>query len=120
MGVAIVGPRADRESAAADLADDVVAFDQRGCLSPRLVFALGDAGGLAEALAEALDSEVPLGIVTQEERAEAARWIQALAFAGAVKRGPGGVVGVGDGIFIPPTGRHVQIIPSSMDAMKER
>jgi acyl-CoA reductase-like NAD-dependent aldehyde dehydrogenase len=120
MGVAIVGEDADLDAAAADLADDIVVFDQRGCLSPRLIFALGDAGGLASALSEALDSEVPLGTLTEEERAESARFIQALAFSGVVKASPGGVVGVGDGVFIPPTGRHVQIIPSTVAMMRER
>lgn len=118
MGVAIVGKGADIDAAAADLADDIVVFDQRGCLSPRLIFALGNANDLGGALSEALDSEVPLGTLTQQEQTEAARWIQSLAFSGWVKAGPGGVVGVADGLFIPPSGRHVQILPSTMESLK--
>src|SRR5208283_100464 len=35
MGIAIVSAQARLEAAADSLAEDVVAFDQRGCLSPR-------------------------------------------------------------------------------------
>ena len=55
FGVAIVGPELDLSSAARALARDVVPFDQRGCLSPRMVLVVGDAGrGLA--LRDALDA----------------------------------------------------------------
>lgn len=44
FGVAVIGPSADPERAAQALARDVIAFDQRGCLSPRILLIEGDAG----------------------------------------------------------------------------
>ena len=66
IGVAVVG-KVDSD-AAAELADAVAAFDQRGCVSPQHVFVLGP-GALAEQLAEgiaarlsALHEELPPGV----------------------------------------------------------
>ena len=123
MGVGVVGERAEIELAAAALASDIVAFDQRGCLSPRVVFCIGDparARALGSALSSALDSEAPLGVVTEEERTEAARWIQAMSFSGIVQSGKGGIVGVSSAVAIPPSGRHVHVVACNRDVAKER
>lgn len=107
-------------SNAEGLADDVVAFDQRGCLSPRLVLVEGElerarafAGVLSEALTRRARS-VPRGEVPEEVAAEAARWQSALAYAGEVLGGSDHVVGV-LGRFradaLPPPYRHVLIAP---------
>lgn len=61
MGVAVVGRGVPAESAASALAAAVAVFDQRGCVSPHQVFALGPLGGtewateLAGSLAAALE-----------------------------------------------------------------
>lgn len=52
--LAVVGGEADFRDAAEGLARDIALFDQRGCLSVAAVYSAGDAGALAEALAEAL------------------------------------------------------------------
>ncbi len=44
FGLVFVSPRADLDDAAGAMADDVVAFDQRGCLSPRIALVAGDPG----------------------------------------------------------------------------
>jgi hypothetical protein len=50
--LAAVAAGADPRAAAAGLARDVALFDQRGCLSVAAVYAAGDAGALAVALAD--------------------------------------------------------------------
>lgn len=117
MGAALVGPGANLDDAARALADDVVAFDQRGCLSPRVALVEGEgrAKAFAEALhgaLEALEAKVPRGRVHEEERAEAARYEATLAFAGEVFRGGSHLVGLaspGSPLTIPPPGRHLHV-----------
>lgn len=98
LGVAAVGPGWGR-AAAWRLALDVVAFDQRGCLSPRVVLFEGDeasglgfAGELARALGE-LAVRVPPGEASVEEQASQRSYADAMAVAGEVYEGPGYLVG---------------------------
>ncbi|HEX9621969.1 MAG TPA: acyl-CoA reductase [Polyangiaceae bacterium] len=125
LGLAVV----DRSAAASDaelaraaerLAYDVVVFDQRGCLSPRAVLWVGDAGGareLAAALAEALESkqaEVPLGRLDDDELADVAVYRDAAAYAGELLVAGRGFVGVGvepDRLVVPPIGRNLHVVP---------
>jgi Acyl-CoA reductase (LuxC) len=106
---------------AAALAADVIPFDQRGCLSPRVAFVEGTpargeafAGALHAQLAS-LGSRVPRGTLTSDERSEGARWRETLAFAGRVWVGPDHVVALaapGMPLAIPPVGRHVLVVPA--------
>lgn len=58
IGVAVVLPDADAATAARGVARDVCAYEQGGCVSPRLVYAVGrPAGVVAEAVAAALAEE---------------------------------------------------------------
>ena len=117
MGVAIVSPSADLDLAAEALASDVVAFDQRGCLSPRLAIAVGDdarALELSRALHQALlviAERVPRGTLTPDERADGARWVDAVTFAGTAFRSADHVVGFVPRVapLVAPTGRHVHV-----------
>lgn len=122
LGVAFVAPTrdSDLETSADALAADVIPFDQRGCLSPRIAFVQGPQRGEAFALAlhEALgrrDARVPRGTLTPDERVEAARWRETLAFAGRVWMGVDHVVGqIEPGsthLAVPPAGRHVLVVP---------
>lgn len=111
FGVAVVRSPAD----AAAVADDVVAFDQRGCLSPRLVVALGtDAEAMGEALHEALSaSPIPRGALRPDEAAESARYEATMAYAGRAFVGRDHVVGVapeGAPLLLPPPHRHVHVV----------
>jgi len=78
FGVALVDATSDVAGVAERLSWDVVAFDQRGCLSPRVALFRGSLGE-AEAFAERLDAElaerereVPLGGLSADERSERA------------------------------------------------
>ncbi len=116
MGVALVILGATLDDAARALADDVVAFDQRGCLSPRVAIVEGDiarARAFGEALHAALtDAErrIPRGKLADDESADVARWIDAVAFAGDLHRTEEHAVGVTAKVAIPPPGRHVHVV----------
>jgi acyl-CoA reductase-like NAD-dependent aldehyde dehydrogenase len=74
LGVGVVLPPADVSAAAAALARDVCAYEQQGCVSPRMVYVAGaGAACFAQGLAEALDAETKrLGISAPETRDAAA------------------------------------------------
>lgn len=112
MGVALV--TGDLARAAAALAEDVTAFDQRGCLSPRVAFVVGDSAAFARALFDALEARaraIPRGALERAEAEELARWSSTLAYAGALYRGASCAVGAADISAVPPTGRHVLVRP---------
>jgi len=120
MGVAVVTSAGDLTDAAARLAGDVVVFDQRGCLSPRLALVVGDAAR-ALAFGEQLDgaleewaTQVPRGVLSEDERRDGARYEETMRFVGRALGGSGHVVGVageGGALVIAPTGRHVHVMP---------
>jgi hypothetical protein len=111
------------ETLADALAADVIPFDQRGCLSPRIAFveaAPARAEAFALALHQALGhrgSQVPRGNLTPDERGEATRWRETLAFAGRVWVGADHLVGLDAShtpamtLAVPPAGRHVLVVP---------
>ncbi len=116
FGVALVTAPCAIESAAAAIARDVVPFDQRGCLSPRVVLAIGDRAR-ARALGEAIHRElrawerrVPRGLLSPEERAEAERYRAAIAFSGELFEGETHAVGLAERVTLPPAGRLVHIV----------
>jgi hypothetical protein len=112
------GGRAALTALAGALATDVVPFDQRGCLSPRVALVEGPpsraaafAGALHHGLA-VLGSRVPRGALTSDERSEATRWRETLAFAGRVWDGADHAVALaprGMPLAVPPAGRHVLV-----------
>jgi pimeloyl-ACP methyl ester carboxylesterase len=118
MGVAVVTCAADVREAARAIADDVVLFDQRGCLSPRVALVEGRpdrAESLARALdevLEALGERVGRGALSPAERQESIRWTDTLAFAGGAWSGAHHVVALGtpsSPLLLPPPGRHVLV-----------
>lgn len=95
-GLALVAP-GDRGAASA-LCQDIVPFDQRGCLSPRAAVVVGtaeEARTFARALAAELErsaEQLPLGALDAEEQAESTRLRETLRYAGQVfPAGPGWV-----------------------------
>jgi hypothetical protein len=121
MGVAVVTRDTDLALAASDLARDVVVFDQRGCLSPRLAVVEGEAGraaAFAAALHEELgawEARAPRGVLSDEERVQAAAWREGLRFAGEVWSGAAHMVALGprSALAVPPPGRHVCVVAAA-------
>lgn len=99
------------------IAIDASLFDQRGCLSPRLICVLGDeehARRLAEAVAGELARllrALPLGAETREQQAERRRFTDAATFAFEVTRAGHSFVSLAlDGrLSLPPIGRNLHI-----------
>jgi hypothetical protein len=126
MGVAWIGRNAKEEAnlsvVAAALAEDVVPFDQRGCLSPRLALVEGadEAERFADALhaaLERLDRAVPRGEIPEEARAEAARYVATMTYAGRALVGSAHAVGIGPALVLPPAYRHIHVVPcASLEA----
>lgn len=127
LAAAPPGSEHERDAARA-IARDTAAFEQRGCLSPRFVLALGSARG-AEAFAECLASQlaeheraVPVGRLDPSELAEAAWYRQSAACFGRVLAAGSGAVSVRDpaepsllehapvALDLPPAGRHLEVI----------
>ncbi len=118
-------PDSNLDALLARLAEDVVLFDQRGCLSPRVIlinagmsFARDVAKGLAAQL-EALQARVPRGNLEAAELAEIAAYRDSARFAGEVFGAGLGFVSLGDTATwpMPPTGRNVHVL-STPDVTK--
>ena len=125
LGVAWVDIHAATEDTAARLAEDVIAFDQRGCLSPRLVFAAGPsqhaqrfAALLHEALA-AMGERIPRGELDAATRGELLRHRDSFAFAGEVWESPTSLVALapeGAPVLLGPPARCVTLVGARTDA----
>jgi hypothetical protein len=123
MGVAvIVQPRhasdGDLEAAADGLAQDTIAFDQRGCLSPRIVLVQGSeafALDFGELLARALAAwqvTVPRGKLDDAESADARRYEDTMIYAGTAMPAGLGMVAVdpvAERAVLPPVGRYLHV-----------
>jgi hypothetical protein len=117
-GVGIVAT-ADGATVDADaLADDVVVFDQRGCLSPRVVLVRTGGEALAKRLSAALErkrTEIPLGRVATTERAVAAAYEATLAATGETFGSFGALVGFvasPRALLFPSVPRLVHVVES--------
>jgi hypothetical protein len=131
MGVAVISEASEASGASAvegataglgELADrlaaDVVSFDQRGCLSPRIALVEGEperAAAFAALLHDRLHAwgvRVPRGDLARDERAEAARWVDSATFGGDCWTGIGHAVALAPRdapLAVPPPGRHVLV-----------
>jgi hypothetical protein len=127
FGVALVSstapggdfPGRDLPALAERLSWDIVAFDQRGCLSPRVAFVDGsrdDAERFASCLAAELDQrekDVPRGALTEPERHELALYRQTLQAIGQCREAAASAVGIDvdpRAILLPPAGRHLHVV----------
>jgi hypothetical protein len=120
FGVVLVEREALPEDWAARVALDIVAFEQRGCLSPRLALLAGDedlalhrARELAHALEDAA-TRIPRGRLSAEEGAAGALYRDALSAAGTLFAGSFGAIGLlpasGGATLLGPDGRHLHCI----------
>lgn len=102
-----------------ELVADVIVFDQRGCLSPRLVLLGPDTEGgrrfasrIASGLA-AMAQKVPLGALTPDEHADMRRYRETLLYAGEVFAAGAGVVGLDvdpRALAVAPVGRNLHVM----------
>jgi hypothetical protein len=123
MGVAVFRDSSDMRkselSAAADaLARDIAAFDQRGCLSPRILFVEGSRSfseSVCDLLVDSLtriEEQIPRGRLSDAEKADALWHESTIRFVGsAVKAGQGWLYldPENDRITVPPVGRYLNV-----------
>ncbi|HET9930441.1 MAG TPA: acyl-CoA reductase [Polyangiaceae bacterium] len=120
FGVVVLSePLEDDERLATALSVDITAFDQRGCLSPRVALleaprerALAFAKLLAASLT-ARQNEVPLGALGEQERAEIARYRDTLLYTGELYPAGEGYVGVAAPdapLELAPVGRNLHVL----------
>ncbi len=127
IGVAVVQATAESEqvaerqlaAAARSLAQDVIPFDQQGCLSPRLVLVLGSptaarafADPLSRELAR-LESTVPRGSLSHDETADVAWYRDTVRYCAELLGAGRGWVGLDlepDRVLLPPIGRNVHVV----------
>jgi Acyl-CoA reductase (LuxC) len=128
ISVGVVSPGADLAEAARGFAEDVVVFDQRGCLSPRIGLVQGGEDrtrAFGEELHAALEraaASTPRGVLADDERSLARRYEETVGFAGCLWSAPDHIVGaarIGSPLLLPPTGRHVHLAAcSDVEAMR--
>ena len=117
LGIALVGRQDDAASAAGSIAHDIIAFDQRGCLSPRVVLVDAPTDGVL-AVARALHLElerasVPRGRLDEDTLGQIALYRASAQAIGQVFSGQAHVVGVDlapRGLALPPAGRVAHVI----------
>jgi len=118
-GVAVIDAAHVSAETATALAADIVPFDQRGCLSPRVALVAGthgDAERFAELVAAALTDasrRVPLGRLDAAELADARAFRDAHAYAGTPFEAGSGVVIVApaERWALAPVGRNLVVVP---------
>lgn len=106
------------DAAADGLAQDTIAFDQRGCLSPRVVLVAGSSafaedfcGRLATALA-AWEKVVPRGTLDSAEAADARRYEDTMLYTGGALVAGCGLVAldpIAERVVVPPIGRYLHV-----------
>ncbi len=100
------------ESARA-LALDIALFDQRGCMSPRVVWSaepLAFGARLSEAML-GIGCEIPRGMLSSGEKSDHEGFRAAAEFVDACWIHEGGIVAVGAKPVLPPAGRMVHVVP---------
>jgi hypothetical protein len=124
FGVAVLdGPQSESElrSLLSALGEDIALFDQRGCLSPRVVLVNAQpaqAGELARELAlelGKLEQRVPRGQLSAGELSEIAKYRDTAHFTGEVFEAGLGFVTLGQTAeagswLLPPTGRNIHVL----------
>lgn len=117
IGVALLGVSIETTMYDA-LAEDIAAYDQRGCLSPRVVFADGDLAAHARQLDVALariEGPLPRGRVPLDVQVASAQWrASAAALHSLYESNSHTVVVDTTGTFpLGPTHRHILLRPGS-------
>jgi hypothetical protein len=128
FGVAVIEAGVDLAETAAALARDVVAFDQRGCLSPRVALVSGGeerGRELQERLASSLagwQRRAPLGALDAATAGELRRYADTAAALGSCLAGEGFIVGLDEApsaLLLPPPARAVHVMPAAPASLGE-
>jgi acyl-CoA reductase-like NAD-dependent aldehyde dehydrogenase len=126
FGLAVVTESDTIDEAAHSIARDVVPFDQRGCLSPRIVAVEGDAHR-ARAVVAALDraladsaGRIPRGKLSDEELRELESYTRLMRASGEVTVGTSHVIGLDpepSSLWLGPGCRALHVVPVLADTI---
>jgi hypothetical protein len=101
------------------LAEDVALFDQRGCLSPRVLLVAGPpelaldiARELSRSLAQ-LEIRIPRGRLAPDEAAELTRYRDTARYTGELLDAGLGFVSTSAHFLLPPIGRNVHVLSTN-------
>jgi hypothetical protein len=118
FGIAVIPKDTLVDVAAMQLREDVVAFDQRGCLSPRITLVEGD-GDRAEAIAFVLDKElasaessIPRGPIDEATARDLSLYGASMEAVGLFLSRPAYAIGVDPSpraLLLPPAARVVHL-----------
>ena len=115
IGAVVVDPHALDDVVTRSISLDTALFDQRGCLSPRVVCVVGTAeqaktcaAALAQALT-ALERELPMGPRSPEEAAEQRRAHDTAAYAFDLFEAGSGYVSVSSTLVVPSPRRNLHV-----------
>jgi hypothetical protein len=115
IGAVVIDPNALNDLVTRSIALDTALFDQRGCLSPRVVCVVGSADQaktcaqtLAQALT-ALERELPPGPRSPEEAAEQRRAHDTAAYAFDLFHAGSGYISLSSTPVIPPPRRNLHV-----------
>jgi hypothetical protein len=101
------------------LAEDIALFDQRGCLSPRVLLVTGGpefAGELARKLAaelDAIEARIPRGRLAADEAAAITAYRDSASYAGHAFAAGLGFVSSGTQFLLPPPGRNLHVLATN-------
>ncbi len=124
FGVAVVEgalPDSELRELLPRLAEDIALFDQRGCISPRLLL-VGEGPDQARSIARELAAEltlieqrIPRGRMDSAELAEITTFRDTASFAGEIFTGGLGFVSVAASASwsMPPIGRNIHVLATS-------
>lgn len=124
FGLALIDGR-DPEGDAEHLVDDVVPFDQRGCLSPRIALVERDPSAFARELGRAFgrrEAVIPLGTPSIEERAARAMFLETGRAIGEVHAGTAHAVVFDpepEAPMLPPPGRCILVLDAAKAGILE-
>lgn len=122
FGLAVLGDArvssAELESNLLGLAEDIALFDQRGCLSPRVLLVTGKPGRALElarelaAMLDQLEVRIPRGRLSPDEAAELTRYRDSASYVGELFSAGLGFISVSpSGQFLmPPIGRNLHVL----------
>jgi hypothetical protein len=127
IGLAVVSSADDLTAASAALAGDIVAFDQKGCLSPRIAIVVGDVERgrtfcrlLGEALARA-GATVPRGELGPEARSELSTFRSLAVSLGEAREQRDCLVAFfSDALPLPPPHRTIAVTAVTNAVMSEK
>ena len=123
FGVAVIDV-SQHDIATYGLCEDVIAFDQRGCLSPRILVLIGSRvqanTWLDELLQElaGFEQRVPRGTLHEDEKASLAWYRATMRYVGEIREARGALCGIDwarKTLLLPPPGRNLHVCLSERE-----